>query len=88
MTTRVLEFERPIVELEGKTKCDLPSLESALDTLAKRNPRQAKVIRLRFYGGLNHSQIADLLEVSVSTIERDWRLARAKLYAELRGEMS
>lgn len=75
-----------ITGLQSKTKCDLSDLEDALAKLAERNPRQAEIVSLRFYGGLTQEQIAELLEVSVSTIERDWRVARAKLYAQLRGD--
>ncbi len=79
-------LDRVLDGLHDRAKCDLEDLEQALQALARRKPRQAEVVRLRFYGGLNHSQIADLLEISVSTVEREWRLARAKLYAELRGD--
>ena len=79
-------LDQVLNELESKTKCDLLALEDALEVLGRRQPRQAEVVRLRFYGGLNHRQIADLLNVSISTVEREWRLAKAKLYADLRGE--
>ena len=79
-------LDQVLSELQKQTKCDLENLENSLESLAERHPRQAEVVRLRFYGGLSHGQIADLLEVSVSTVERDWRVARAKLYAELRGD--
>jgi RNA polymerase sigma factor (TIGR02999 family) len=79
-------LDQVLCELESKTKCDLLALEDALKTLGRRQPRQAEVVRLRFYGGLNHRQIAELLDISVSTVEREWRLAKAKLYADLRGE--
>ena len=50
-----------------------------LDKLQEVNPRQATVIECRFFGGLVNSEIADLLDVSEITVERDWRAARAWL---------
>ena len=79
-------LDQVLVNLQDKTKCDFEDLEEALRVLGERNPRQAEIVRLRFYGGLTQDQIADLLDISVSTVERDWRVARAKLYSELRPE--
>ena len=79
-------LDQVLTNLKTRTKCDLEALEDALNSLAERNPRQAEIVQLRFYGGLTQEQIADLLDVSLSTVEREWRVARAKLYAELREE--
>lgn len=79
-------LDQVLVNLQDKTKCELEDLEETLKKLADRSPRQAEIVRLRFYGGLTQDQIADLLEISVTTVERDWRVARAKLYTELRGD--
>lgn len=61
------------------TPDEIVALNDALGNLAQRNERQAKVIELWFFGGYKHEEIAHLLEVSLPTIRRDWRLARAWL---------
>jgi RNA polymerase sigma factor (TIGR02999 family) len=58
-------------------------LDDALDRLAQRDPRRAKVIELRFFAGLSVEETADLLQVSAQTVMRDWRLAKVWLAREL-----
>lgn len=58
---------------------DLLALDAALAELANRDERQARIVELRFFGGLEMSQIAEALGVSLPTVERDWRAARAWL---------
>lgn len=60
------------------------ALDSVLEDLAEMNPRQAQLVELRFFGGLDVSETAQLLQVSQSTVERDWRSARAWLSTRLR----
>jgi len=62
---------------------DLVGLDDALDALAQLDARQAKVVELKFFGGLEASQIAQLLAVSEGTVRRDWSLARMWLGREL-----
>jgi RNA polymerase sigma factor (TIGR02999 family) len=64
---------------------DILALDGALDDLAKVEPRQAVMIESRFFGGLDVSETAALLEVSEATILRDWRAAKAWLASQLRG---
>src|SRR5262249_15266966 len=66
---------------EGK---DLLALDRALDELAQLEPRQALMVESRFFGGLDVTETAALLEVSEATILRDWRAAKAWLAHELR----
>src|SRR5262245_24678801 len=61
------------------------ALNDALDELSRLDPRRAKVIELRFFGGLSVAETAEVLHVSSQTVLRDWRLARAWLARELRG---
>jgi RNA polymerase sigma factor (TIGR02999 family) len=61
----------------------LCALDDALESLAQTDPRRAKVIELRFFGGLSVEETADLLHVSPQTVMRDWRLARVWLAREL-----
>ena len=63
---------------------DVVAVHEALDRLAELNERQSQVITLRFFGGLTVPEVAAALGVAVVTIERDWRLARAWLYGQLR----
>ena len=63
---------------------ELLALDVALQELAKLNPRHASIVESRFFGGLEFSEIAGLLEVSEATVFRDWRVARAWLDSELR----
>jgi RNA polymerase sigma factor (TIGR02999 family) len=61
------------------------ALDDALESLARIDPRRAKVIELRFFGGLSVEETAAVLRVSPQTVMRDWRLARAWIARELRG---
>ena len=60
------------------------ALDEALDALARMDPRRAKVIELRFFGGLTVEETAEVLQISPQSVMRDWRLARAWLTRELR----
>lgn len=62
---------------------DLLDLEGLLDGLEAICPRRARVVELRFFGGLNNGEVAELLSVGQRTVEQDWRLARAWLRARL-----
>ena len=63
---------------------ELLALDAALNTLEGLNPRHSRVVELRFFGGLELKEIAVVLNVSVGTVRRDWSLAQAWLYRELR----
>jgi RNA polymerase sigma factor (sigma-70 family) len=54
-----------------------------LDSLARLDPRQSRIVELRFFGGLTEQEIADLLGVSPITVKRDWRIDRAALRLHL-----
>jgi RNA polymerase sigma-70 factor, ECF subfamily len=62
---------------------EMTSLDEALRRLEKKNPRQAKVVELRYFGGLSIEQVSSLLEVSPRSVKRDWALARIWLFREL-----
>ncbi len=59
-------------------------LDEALNTLAAIDPRRSHVVELRYFGGLNNEEIAGVLKISQNTVTRDWNMARAWLYQELR----
>ena len=76
------EFEK------AKSDVDLIELDKVLEKFAIEFPRRAKIVELKFFGGLTIDEIADVFsvndeKVSTSTIERDWRFARAWLHNEL-----
>jgi RNA polymerase sigma factor (TIGR02999 family) len=64
---------------------DFGSLDDALNALAERAPRKAKVVELRFFGGLSVEDTAEVLQVSSITVMREWKTAKAWLYRELTG---
>jgi RNA polymerase sigma-70 factor, ECF subfamily len=58
-------------------------LDDALNALAEFDPRKAKVVEMRFFGGLNLDEIAEVLDVSRITVARDWKMAKLWLLKEL-----
>jgi RNA polymerase sigma factor (TIGR02999 family) len=65
---------------------ELLALDEALDQLEKIDARQARIVEMRFIAGLSEEEIAAALGVSVRTVKREWRVARAWLYGRLRKE--
>lgn len=62
---------------------DMLALDEALERLRALNARQSQVVELRYFGGLNEEEVAEVLKVSSRTVRHDWSLARAWLYREL-----
>lgn len=62
---------------------ELVALDEALLALAAVDRRKAQVVEMRFFGGLDEKEIAQILHVSVDTVQRDWKAARAWLYGQL-----
>lgn len=62
---------------------DIEKLDEALTALADFDPRKAKVVEMRFFGGLSVEETAEVLKVSTDTVKRDWRLAKVWLMNEL-----
>jgi RNA polymerase sigma factor (TIGR02999 family) len=63
---------------------ELLAVDDSLNQLAKIDPRQAKVVEMRFFGGLSIEEAAEVLGVSPKTVKRDWSVAKAWLYADLK----
>jgi RNA polymerase sigma factor (TIGR02999 family) len=61
-------------------------LDLALRRLEEAQPRAARVVELRYFGGLSNEEIAECLDVSLATVKRDWVAARAWLYRQLHGD--
>jgi RNA polymerase sigma-70 factor, ECF subfamily len=74
------------VALSPEKDQDVLALDEALEKLAQLDARQAKVVELRFFGGLSVEEVAEALGVSKRTVEGDWTFARAWLARELRDE--
>lgn len=64
---------------------DAIALHDALDRLSALDPRKSHIVELKFFGGLTTSEIAEVLQISPATIERDWNFARAWLYDAVAG---
>jgi RNA polymerase sigma factor (TIGR02999 family) len=67
---------------------DILALDSALDELSRISERQARLVEGRFFGGLEISELAELLEISESTVSREWRSARAWLAVEIKRSLN
>ena len=62
---------------------DFVALHEALEKLAKLDPRQSRIVELRFFGGLTEDEVAEVLEISAITVKREWRMAKAVLHNQL-----
>jgi RNA polymerase sigma-70 factor, ECF subfamily len=62
---------------------EMVAIDDALELLAQIDPRKARVIELRFFGGLSVEETAEVLKISPQSVMRDWKMARAWLMAEL-----
>jgi len=72
------------LHLSSEPGPDLIKLDDALNALAEFDPRKAKVVELKFFGGLSVKETAEVLEISTNTVNRDWELARVWLFRELK----
>jgi RNA polymerase sigma factor (TIGR02999 family) len=80
---RVNLDEAPEVASGGRDR-EIVAIDEALEILAQMDPRKAKVIELRFFGGLSVEETAEVLRISPQSVLRDWKLAKAWLTRELR----
>ena len=62
---------------------DVLALDSALEKLAALDPQQAKIVELRYFGGMTVEEVAEALDISPATVKRHWTVARAWLHKEL-----
>ena len=84
LTTRVTLDES--VSWSGGRELDLVELDEALNALAQFDPRQARVVELRFFAGLGIDETASVLDISAATVKREWSMAKAWLRRELTRE--
>ncbi len=78
-----VELDESCVASPGRDS-DLVALDSALTRLAAMDPRQARVVELRFFGGLGVKETAEVLEVSPRTVKREWAVAKLWLLREMK----
>lgn len=78
-------LDESLVSAETRSE-ELLALDEALEKLAAWDQRKAKVVEMRYFGGLTMEEIAEVLKIHVNTVMRDWRSARAWLLAALSGE--
>lgn len=71
------------LSVSSETDADLVALDEALVDLAKHDPRKARIVELRFFGGLTVEETAAFLDISPATALREWHKAKAWLYKEL-----
>jgi RNA polymerase sigma factor (TIGR02999 family) len=74
------------VTIHDDRSAEFIALDEALKSLAEIDPRKSQVVELRFFGGLDAKETAEVLKVSQRTVEREWNSARTWLYRELRGK--
>ena len=70
-------------ELAASQEVDLMALDDALNALERIDTQQRQIVELRYFGGLNIEETAEVLGVSPATVKRDWRMAKAWLHREL-----
>lgn len=73
------------VSFPNRSEIDLVSLDDAVTELEGFDPQQAKIVELRFFGGLTIEETAHALNISDSTVKRDWQIAKAWLFNRLTG---
>lgn len=85
-----LQFDEPLMQAAGQAVLTddqletLLAIDEALKQLADLDPRQTRIVELRFFAGMTSKEIAEVLDVGERTVEREWAAARAWLYTRLR----
>jgi RNA polymerase sigma factor (TIGR02999 family) len=84
-----IELDESLLAVESApVEVDLVGLDRALQRLAALDAEQARLVELRFFGGLSVEETADVLNISPATVKRHWTLAKAWLHRELGGSTS
>jgi RNA polymerase sigma-70 factor (ECF subfamily) len=82
--------KRPVISLDDallpspEKSVEIVALDEALERLAELDERQSRIVEMRFFAGMNEEQTGSALGISSRTVKRDWRLAKAWLYQELK----
>jgi len=78
-----LPLEEEILLVSQESSSQLIALDDALKALAELDPQKAKIVELRYFGGLSIEETAEVIGVSVPTVNRQWKTAKAWLYGQL-----
>ena len=81
----LVTYDEKLLEAPAGSTVDLLALDAALTKLAKLDPDQARIVELRFFGGLSVEETADAMSVSPATVKRHWAVAKAWLLREIEG---
>src|SRR5438034_10764114 len=79
-----VELDEAAIVSPGESK-EIIDLHEALERLSTLDSRKAQVVELKYFGGLNYDEMAEVLKISPVTVRRDWRFAKAWLYTQLQG---
>jgi RNA polymerase sigma factor (TIGR02999 family) len=79
-----VEFDEAALVSPAQSE-EIVHLHEALEKLAGLDPRKSQVVELKYFGGLNYDELAEVLDISAVTARRDWEFSKAWLYAELHG---
>ena len=82
---RQVSFDNATVMTQQRA-AELVALDEALMTLEQIDPRKSRVVELRYFGGLSLEETAEVLDISVMTVRRDWRAAKAWLFRRMKDE--
>lgn len=77
-----IEFDEALAPSVSRS-VDVIALDDALQDLVQLNPQHSQIVELRFFGGLTNDEVAEVLEVSPRTVQREWRMARAWLRRQI-----
>ena len=81
-----LQLDESLAAPDEQQQPDLVAIDEALVKLAALDPQQGRIVELRFFGGLNVEETAEVLGISPRTVKRDWRVAKAWLHREIGGK--
>ena len=80
---KVSPIEEKILVVSNEKSAELLALDEALKNLEKMDPQKAKIVELRYFGGLSIEETAEVTGVSSATVNRQWRMAKAWLYGQI-----
>ena len=80
-----LPIEEEILIVSHDKSAELIALDEALEELSKLDPDKAKIVELRYFGGLSIEETAEVMGVSVPTVNRHWKMAKAWLFSQISG---
>jgi RNA polymerase sigma-70 factor (ECF subfamily) len=86
--TQVLTSLEDVMGVPERSSFELVELDDVLQQLAANDERQSRIVELRFFGGLSIEETAHVMDLSLTTVKSEWRMARAWLYRQMEGRRS